>query len=63
MAGKDCKRWVKKVDGGPGLGITHTDKVFIPEVFLSAHLVLGQGQSDWFMPVSLLEIPKSSDTG
>lgn len=42
--------------------IIHIDKVFITEVFLAHHLVLGQGQSDWFMPVSLLKIPKSSDT-
>lgn len=43
VAGKDSKRWGKKVECGPGVRIIHIDKVFIPEVFLAHHLVLGQG--------------------
>ena len=62
VAGKDSKRWGRKVEYGPGVRIVHIDKVFIPEVFLAHHLVLGQGQSEWLMPASLLEIAKSSDT-
>ena len=61
MAGKDSKRWGRKVECGPGVIIVHIDKVFIPKVFLAHHLVLGQGQSDWLMPASLSEIAKSSD--